>query len=157
MLNLKLPIWMVFALGLCHFVAQQTTNNNISLNSTNNTSMISIFEIPATDFKRATTFYKAILNIDIQEMDMQGSQMGLFPSDGQSASGVIIKGEGYAPSQEGVLIYLNGGNDLQVILDKIEANGGEIVLPKTIIDEENGYFAFFLDSEGNKIGLHSMK
>ncbi len=118
-------------------------------------SFISIFEIPATEFSRAVEFYQSILDIKVEEIDMQGTQMGLFPSDGQIVSGVIIKGEDYKPSTDGVIIYLNGGDNLQFILDKVEINGGKIVVPKTLIDEENGYFAMFLDTEGNRIGLHS--
>lgn len=116
---------------------------------------ISIFEIPATDFSRAMNFYQSILEIKIEAIDMQGTQMGIFPSEGQTVSGVLTKGEGYEPSADGVVIYLNGGNDLQYTLDKVEKNGGEIMVPKTLIDEENGYFAMFLDTEGNRIGLHS--
>ena len=63
--------------------------------------------------------------------------------------------EGYEPAANGVIIYLNGGDNLQPMLDRAIANGGEVVLPKTQIDEENGYFAMFLDTEGNRIGLHS--
>lgn len=124
-------------------------------NTENMKSIVSIFEIPASDFSRAVEFYQSILDLNIQEIDMQGTQMGLFPSDGQSVSGVIVTGEGYTPSADGVVIYLNGGDDLQDILDKITTNAGEIIVPKTLIDEENGYFAMFLDTEGNRIGLHS--
>ncbi|MFY0598249.1 MAG: VOC family protein [Cyclobacteriaceae bacterium] len=119
-------------------------------------SFISIFEIPATEFPRSVKFYQAILDINITEIDMQGMQMGLFPSEGQKVSGVIIKGEGYEPSANGVVIYLNGGDNLQAILDKVEENGGTIIVPKTLIDKENGYFAMFLDTEGNRLGLHSL-
>jgi predicted enzyme related to lactoylglutathione lyase len=118
-------------------------------------NFISIFEIPTTQFSRAVHFYQSILDIEITEMDMQGTQMGLFPSDGQMVSGVIIKGEGYKPSSDGVIIYLNGGDNLQLILDKVNTYGGEIIVSKTLIDEENGHFAMFLDTEGNRIGLHS--
>lgn len=118
---------------------------------------ITIFEIPATNISRAVEFYQSILGVSIETIEMQGTQMGLFPSDGQSASGVITQGEGYTPSADGVIIYLNGGNDLQPMLDKVVPSGGEVIVPKTRIDEENGYFALFLDSEGNRIGLHSIK
>ncbi|MBK8503507.1 MAG: VOC family protein [Saprospiraceae bacterium] len=118
-------------------------------------SFISIFEIPTIEFSRAVNFYQSILDIEVTEMDMQGTQMGLFPSDGQMVSGVIIKGEGYKPSSDGVIIYLNGGDNLQLILDKVTTHGGEIIVPKTLIDEENGHFAMFLDTEGNRMGLHS--
>lgn len=118
-------------------------------------SFVSIFEIPATDISRAVDFYKKILDIDIEKMEMPGMQMGIFPFEGQAVTGVIMKGEGYEPSAKGVTIYLNGGDNLQVILDKIEISGGAIIIPKTSHADESGYFALFLDSEGNKMGLHS--
>ncbi|CAM1341550.1 Glyoxalase [Tenacibaculum aestuarii] len=118
-------------------------------------SYVSIFEIPATNITRAVNFYKEILGIEIERLDFPGMEMGLFPYQGQMVTGVIIKGEGYEPSASGVTIYLNGGDNLQTIIDKVEEHGGNIVIPKTPHADENGYFAIFLDSEGNKIGLHS--
>ena len=121
----------------------------------NMNSFISIFEISATEISRAVDFYQAILDIKIAKMDMTEMQMGIFPYEGQMVTGVIIQAEGYRPSADGVTIYLNGGDNLQVILDKVEKNGGKILVPKTLHADESGYFALFLDSEGNKIGLHS--
>ncbi len=129
-----------------------TTSNKITNNMN---SYISIFEIPATDISRAVKFYQAILNIKIELMDMEGMQMGLLPFEEQKVIGTIMKGEGYVPSPNGVTIYLNGGDNLEVILNKIAVNGGKITVPKTLHEDESGYFAIFLDSEGNKIGLHS--
>jgi predicted enzyme related to lactoylglutathione lyase len=119
-------------------------------------NLINWFEIPASDFGRALQFYKTILQIDITELDMYGTMMGMFPSDGQNVSGAIVQGDGYSPSGNGVLVYLNGGNDLQLILNRIESIEGKIIMPKTQISSEMGYFAIFLDSEGNKMALHSM-
>lgn len=116
---------------------------------------ISIFEIPATDISRAIEFYQTILDINIEKMEMPGLEMGIFPYEGQIITGVIMKGEGFKPSAEGVTIYLNAGNNLQVILDKVEQKNSKIIVPKTLHADESGYFAIFLDSEGNKIGLHS--
>ena len=118
-------------------------------------SLISIFEIPANDISRAVGFYETILAIDIERMDLPQMQMGIFPYEGQMVTGVIIKAEGYRPSTEGVMIYLNGGDNLQGILDKVEKNGGKIITAKTSHADDNGYFAIFRDSEGNKVGLHS--
>ncbi|MBV7326958.1 VOC family protein [Chloroflexi bacterium TSY] len=118
-------------------------------------NFVSIFEIPATEISRAVDFYQTILDIKIEKMDFPGMQMGLFPSEGQMTFGVIIQGEGYKPSANGVTIYLNGGDNLQVILDKVEKKGGKIVVPKTLHADESGYFAMFIDTEGNRIGLHS--
>ncbi|WP_298793925.1 VOC family protein [uncultured Allomuricauda sp.] len=120
-------------------------------------SYISIFEIPATDIKRAINFYEAILDINIEHMEMPGMEMGILPYENQQVIGVIMKGEGYEPSAKGVTIYLSGGDDLQVILEKVEQNGGSILVPKTPHADESGFFALFIDSEGNKMGLHSPK
>ncbi|WP_271766131.1 VOC family protein [Aquimarina algiphila] len=119
-------------------------------------SFISLFEIPATDISRAISFYQAILGINIEKMEIPGMEMGIFPYEGQMVTGVIIKGEGYAPSTNGVTIYLNGGNNLQHILDKVEKNGGKVIVPKTAHADESGFFAMFLDTEGNKLGLNSL-
>ena len=118
-------------------------------------SFVSIFEIPATDISRAINFYQAILEIRIEKMDFPGMEMGILPYEEQVVTGIIIKGEGYQPSADGITIYLNGGENLQIILDKVEKNGGKILVPKTPHADESGYFAVFNDSEGNKMGLHS--
>ncbi len=124
-------------------------------NDKNMNSFVSIFEIPATDISRAVNFYKEILGIEIERFDFPEMEMGLFPYQDQVVTGVIMKGEGYEPSASGVTIYLNGGDNLQTILDKVEVNGGRIIIHKTPHADESGYFAIFHDSEGNKIGLHS--
>jgi predicted enzyme related to lactoylglutathione lyase len=118
-------------------------------------SYISMFEIPATDLSRAVDFYQKILDIKIEKMEMPEMEMGIFPYEEQLVPGVIMKAEGLNPSSSGITIYLNGGDNLQVILDKVEKNGGKIITPKSPHADENGYFAIFLDSEGNKVGLNS--
>lgn len=120
-------------------------------------NLINWFEIPANNFKRAVAFYKSILDIEIHETEMFGTNMGFMPSDGKNVSGAIVQGDGYVPSAEGATLYLNAGEDLQIILDKIPANNGKIVVPKTQISPEMGYFAMFIDTEGNKLALHSIK
>ena len=119
-------------------------------------NLINWFEIPATDFNRAVSFYKAILGVGVKETEMFGTKMGFFPTDGKNVSGAIVQGEGYKPSTDGVLAYLNGGKDLQTVLDKIENNNGKVIVPKTQISPEMGYFGMFIDTEGNKIAVHSI-
>ncbi len=119
-------------------------------------NMINWFEIPVTNISRAIKFYSTILNIDISETDMFGTKMGVFPSDGTNVSGALVQGEGYIPSTSGTTVYLNGGDDLSTILIKVEVAGGSIMVNKTIISEEMGFFALFVDSEGNKVALHSI-
>ena len=114
-----------------------------------------MFEIPATDISRAVNFYQALLDIKIEKMDVEGMQMGILPYEGQMVTGVITQADGYKPSADGVTLYLNAGEDLQIVLDRVEKNGGQILLPKTAHADETGYFALFLDSEGNKMALNA--
>ncbi|MDD7888172.1 VOC family protein [Flavivirga sp. 57AJ16] len=111
--------------------------------------------IPAMDIPRAVSFYQAILGIDIEKMEIPRVEMGIFPYEEQMVTGIITKGEGFNTSANGVTIYLNGGDNLQTILDKVDKNGGKIIVPKTAHADENGFFALFLDTEGNKLGLNS--
>lgn len=66
-----------------------------------------------------------------------------------------MKGEDFKPSADGVTIYLNRGDNLQSILDKVEKNGGKIIVSKTAHADDSGFFALFIDTEGNKLGLNS--
>ena len=118
---------------------------------------ISIVEIPVRDFSRAVSFYQNILGVTFEETEMAETQMGVIPCDEGSVSVVLVKGDGYRPSMEGATVYLNGGDDLQPTLDKATASGGQTIIPKTEISPEMGYFAIFIDCEGNKIGLHSSR
>ncbi|MBX2967246.1 MAG: VOC family protein [Cyclobacteriaceae bacterium] len=120
-------------------------------------NLISIVEIPTTDFTRAVAFYQSILNISIEEIDMDGTQMGVLPNEEGTVNVVLVKGADYTPTTSGTVVYLNTGDDLQPTLDKIEPNGGSILVPKTEISPEMGFFAMFTDTEGNKLGLHSLK
>ena len=128
-------------------------------NSTSNVepmkSYVAIFEIPATDITRAINFYEAVLALEIEQMEMPGLALGLLPYENQMVTVVIGQGEGYVPAAEGPTVYLNAGDDLQVMLNRVEPNGGKILVPKTPHADEIGFFALFLDSEGNRIGLHS--
>jgi predicted enzyme related to lactoylglutathione lyase len=116
---------------------------------------LSLFEIPATDLPRAVKFYETILGLSIEVLEMPGMEMGILPYKNQAVNAVIIKAEGYTPSANGVTIYLNAGNNLQTILDKVEEAGGQVLVPKTAHADESGFFALFLDSEGNRLGLNS--
>ena len=122
---------------------------------TNMKNLASIIEIPVTDLPRAIAFYQTILGLNIEKMEMDGVQMGVFPSGEETVNVVLAKGSDYRPTADGAVVYLNAGNNLQPALDKIEQNGGKIIVPKTGISPEMGYFALFIDTEGNKLGLHS--
>lgn len=114
------------------------------------------FEIPVKDMARAKAFYQSVLQTTFKDEEMSGYQIAIFAHDLPSVSGMLIAGEHYEPSQTGAVIYLNGGDDLTPPLQRVVEQGGSVIMPKTPIHEgECGYFAQFLDSEGNRIGLYS--
>lgn len=121
---------------------------------------ISWFEIGSINLERATKFYETIFNISLIAMDLENINMRMFPiTDMENGVGgaLVDSGGFHKPSAtEGPLIYLNGNPDVQDILDKIPAAGGTILVPKTAISPEYGFMAVFIDTEGNRIGLHSV-
>jgi len=162
MKRIVLSTTVILALGLMACNNQDKPNSEVQKVGSSQVQIandmknfISLFEIPATDISRAINFYQAILDISIEKMEMPGMEMGIFPYEGQMVTGVIMKGEEYQPAANGVTIYLDGGDNLQHILDKVERNGGKVMVPKTAHADENGFFALFLDTEGNKLGLNS--
>lgn len=120
---------------------------------------ISWFEIPADDLDRAQKFYEAIFDIKMVPLDMPQLKMRMFPVESpMNIGGALCHAPGfYKPSNtDGPLIYLNANPDVQIVLDKIESAGGKIVVPKTEISPEYGHMAVFIDSESNRIALHSI-
>ena len=115
---------------------------------------VSWFEIPATDFQQAVDFYSHIFGINMKQSISETTAMAFFPVT-KGVGGAIIVGSGSIPSTSGALLYLNGGDDLNDVLNKVEDAGGRIIMPKTLINEDSGYFAVFIDSQGNKLALHS--
>ena len=118
---------------------------------------LSWFEIPVTDFARSKSFYEKVLAISIEPMVMGPTTMGMLSSDPNVVGGAIVLGADGSPSMNGTLVYLNGGDDLAPMLARVVQAGGSVVVPKTEIGNDFGYFAHFVDTEGNKVGLHSMK
>ncbi len=121
------------------------------------TNSLNWFEIPVTDMLRAKHFYQVIFSIHMDETEMMGMQMAFFPYEAGSgkASGALVRSENHKPSQEGALVYLNANPSMDTVLEKIEQMGGTIQTPKTQISPEIGYMAFFTDTEGNRVALHS--
>ncbi|OJV12659.1 MAG: hypothetical protein BGO21_02630 [Dyadobacter sp. 50-39] len=120
---------------------------------------ISWFEIPTTDLDRATRFYELIFQISFFPLDTPNLKMRMFPVDNMSTGvggALVYSGGFHTPSAtEGPLIYLNANPDVQIVLDRVAAAGGRVIVPKTQISPEYGYMAAFIDSEGNRIALHS--
>ncbi len=121
------------------------------------TNAINYFEIAVTDITRATKFYETIFEITLRSGDWMGMKMAMFPTDGSNGtvSGALVQSQMHKPSTTGAIVYLNANPDMQLVLDRIEKAGGKVTIPKTLIDKQIGYMAFFIDTEGNKIALHS--
>ena len=121
---------------------------------------ISWFEVPATNLERAQKFYETIFGISLIPMELPNIKMRMFPIDDMMTGigGAIVDSGGFhKPSAtDGPLLYLNANPDVQNVLDKVEAAGGSVLVPKTEISPEYGYMAVLIDTEGNRIGLHSV-
>lgn len=123
------------------------------------------FELYVTDFDRAKRFYETILNAPLQDVPTENcesaqkdwSRMAIFPHDNMNGvGGSITQMNGIAPGAGGTVIYLNVEGDLDGVLKRIPTAGGSVVKPRTSIGE-HGFIAIFKDTEGNCVGLHSLK
>ncbi len=123
------------------------------------TNSINWFEIPVTDLARAKHFYQVAFSIHMEDMSMPGMEMAGFPVEmgNGKVSGALIKSDYSIPSSDGILIYLNANPDMSHILQRIESEGGKIIMGKTLISPEIGYMANFIDTEGNRVALHSQQ
>jgi predicted enzyme related to lactoylglutathione lyase len=115
------------------------------------------FEIPVSDLERAKKFYESILEIELHKTEVGPLEMAWFPmaNDAYGATGSLVKADGYKPSHDGSLVYFPV-EDIDATLAKVKAQGGRTLLPKTGIGEF-GFIAHIEDTEGNRLGLHSMK
>ncbi len=126
-------------------------------------NMVGWFEIPVKDIDRAVAFYNEVFQIKIAVHDLGELVMGWFPfaedQEAKGASGSLVyHKEFYIPSTEGTLVYFTSRTgDIKDELSRIEKAGGKILKPKTQISEDHGYMALFLDTEGNRVALHSLK
>jgi uncharacterized protein len=131
-------------------------DNNMGI--TNN--VVGWFEIPVSDMDRAIKFYETVFGFNLERHQMGPLDMAWFPfKDAPGAPGTLVYHKDfYKPSTEGTLVYFTAhSGDLSNELAKIEPAGGKVVVEKTLITEDIGYMGVFLDSEGNRVALHSQK
>ncbi len=113
--------------------------------------LISWVEIPTVDFQRAINFYNSVLKLKMQPEDYGKEKMAYFPT----GEGAITYAPKFKPSENGTMASFTVPDSIDETIIRIEQNGGKTLQSKTRIDAEGkGYFAVFLDSEGNKVGLH---
>jgi predicted enzyme related to lactoylglutathione lyase len=118
--------------------------------------MVGWFEIPVNDMDRAKAFYETVFEVEIKVQDFGGTLMGWLPDNNGAygATGSLIQQESYVPSTEGTLVYFMSKN-VKIELDRVETAGGKIYQEKTKISDEHGYMGVFIDSEGNRVAIHS--
>ncbi len=114
---------------------------------------VSWFEIPVYDIHRATAFYNAIYNMEMEVAYNGDFAMAYFPAE-HGIGGALVQGPGCMPNDTGTLIYLNASFDMDNILARIDLSGGRVIMSRTLISDAAGSFALFIDSEGNRMALH---
>lgn len=118
------------------------------------------FEIPVTDMNRAIKFYEGVFGYKLERHEMGELDMAWFPfADVPDSPGTLVYHKDfYKPSKDGILIYFTSpSGDLSNELAKVEPAGGKVLVPKKLITEDVGYMALCIDTEGNRIALHSRK
>ena len=122
-----------------------------------NDNIVNWFEIPVENFQRAKNFYQIIFSMEMGDALVMNMQMAFFPSENGNGKvgGALVKSEMHKSNTEGVLVYLNANPDISAVLGRIEDEGGIIMMNKTSINDGAGFIAIFLDTEGNRIGLHA--
>lgn len=113
-------------------------------------------DIPVNDLARASKFDQAVLGEPLKQEKMGEHEFTLLPHAQSNVSGCLVKLKDNKPSQTGPLLYLSAEGRLDQAVAAVEANGGKILEPKKPIGPY-GHRAIILDSEGNRIALHSQK
>jgi len=114
------------------------------------------FDVPVIDLDRAVRFYSSVLGGSVHKQEFQGLKFAVLPHEEKEISGCLTPGaEGNKPSPHGPLLYFNCQGRLDQAVGVVESNGGKILQAKHPIGPY-GFRAIVLDSEGNRIALHSM-
>jgi len=112
-------------------------------------------DIPVLKLDRAIRFYSAVMGVQIEKVEYPGMSLGSFPHKDGEAAGCLFVSETVKPSAGGPLVYLNVHGRIDEAIEAVEPSGGKIVEPKESIGPF-GFRAVILDTEGNRIALHSM-
>ena len=118
------------------------------------TRVINWFEIPAADFERAVAFYENVFGIELKREDGNGRRVGLFPYQGEATGGSVCEASAEDAGMGGPLIYLEAGTDVGAVLSRVETHGGRVVTKPTRISDDIGDIGVFIDTEGNRVGVH---
>lgn len=118
---------------------------------------VSWFEIPVSNMDRAVKFYESVFGVKLFVDQFGPILMAWFPYDPKKSGAggsLVYNDDFYKPSTEGSLVYFSS-EDVAIEVGKIENATGKVIQGKTLISEDIGYMALFLDTEGNRVALHS--
>lgn len=155
---MKKLVFNIFIVGF-----QLLFTNNVSAQTytpKKDTVMKKVFSyvaLPCADFERAFKFYSLVTGGLIIKNDKVPFPMAYFLSEDGDYVGHLFQLSDFKPSADGAIMYMELEKDLNVTLKKIEEAGGKVIMPKTLIAPGKGYWALFLDTEGNKLALHSIE
>ncbi|HEV3383615.1 MAG TPA: VOC family protein [Gemmata sp.] len=111
-------------------------------------------DIPVLDLDRASRFYSAVLGAAVTKQSFEGMSFALLPGYETDVSGCLACSDKDKPSDHGPLIYLNCQGRLDEAVAAASSSGGKVLIPKHQIGP-HGFRAVVMDSEGNRIALHS--
>jgi predicted enzyme related to lactoylglutathione lyase len=112
-------------------------------------------DIPVLKLDRAIRFYSAVMGVQVERVDYPGMSLGSFPHKDGEAAGCLCMSDTVKPSADGALVYLNVHGRLDEAIEAVEPSGGKVLVLKEAIGPF-GFRAVVLDTEGNRIALHSM-
>lgn len=120
-------------------------------------NIVGWFEIYVADMPRAKKFYESVFMTQFEKLENEEMEYLMFPYEQghEGAGGALVKMDGVPPGPGGTMVYLIC-DDCAVEESRVVPNGGEILRAKFPIGE-NGFISIVKDTEGNVIGLHSMK
>ncbi|ASL43523.1 hypothetical protein bAD24_I08530 [Burkholderia sp. AD24] len=121
----------------------------------NASKVVAWFEIPSVDFERAVRFYETTFDVKLNVQEVGGRPIAIFGYEEPATGGAIVHNPAMKPTDDGVLVYLNAQPNVDTVLARVEQAGGKTDGPVIKLPQDIGYIAFFTDTEGNRLGLHS--
>jgi predicted enzyme related to lactoylglutathione lyase len=115
------------------------------------------FEIYVEDMARAKAFYETVFGAPLAKLDGTGLDMWAFAArpGRYGAPGALVRMPGFPAGANSVVVYFTCA-DCAVEAEKAVRAGGKIQKPKFSIGQY-GHIALVVDTEGNMIGLHSLR
>jgi uncharacterized protein len=116
------------------------------------------FEIPVLDMNRAMKFYQTMSGNKLRRepFGAPGEELAVFEGSGEGCvQGALLLRKGAQPGTAGTLVYLNAAPSIDAWLGRVAAAGGSIPLPKMALPDGMGFIAHIMDTEGNRVGLHT--